>query len=699
LGQGATLASLEPQDSAAARAEAEMGRRFELPLLARSAVVQRDARGLPPSAERRALVAAQAAAAGHDRGLSDLRGALPITNVPGLVTGSREDGTTLVTYLFFAPDASLDTQNATAQAYAERHARQALVGVAGVVPARVSQWEKIDAALPVVTLATVVLILLVVGLHFRAVGAPLITLAAAAIAYLVAVRLVGWLGERAGLSVPQEVEPVMIVLLLGVVTDYSVFFLSGTRRRLAEGDRRVRAAELAACANVPIVFTAGLIVALSTAALVVGHSKFFQAFGPGLALTALVAMLVAMTFVPAALGILGGAAFWPRRPDARDARDVGPRGWRVLLGALLTHPVVAAVVVVACVAGLGYAAWGLHDARLGLGLTRDLPQDAAAARAERAAAQGFAPGVLSPAVVLVEAPGVTRRTAQLVALERELARGPGVAATFGPAQLPARLVPGAVLSRDGGAARIALMLGVDPLGAQGVHDVKALQADLPALARRAGLGDARLAVAGDTALAAETIDGMLHDLARVGLAALLVNFVLLAIFLRALGPPVYLLAASVLALAASLGLTTIVFQDRLDYGELTYYVPFACAVLLVALGSDYNVFVTGQIWQRARDMPLRRAVAVTTPRVSRAITVAGLTLALSFALLAIVPLRSFREFAFTMAVGVLLETFVVRSLLVPSLISLFGSKRHREAQREREEHEARRGRPAQPTPV
>ena len=114
------------------------------------------------------------------------------------------------------------------------------------------------------------------------------------------------------------------------------------------------------------------------------------------------------------------------------------------------------------------------------------------------------------------------------------------------------------------------------------------------------------------------------------------------------------------------------FQELLGYDDLTYYVPFAAAVLLVALGSDYNVFVAGRIWEEARRMRLREAIAVATPAAAKAVTVAGIALAASFALLVLVPLRSFREFAFVMAVGVLIDTFLVRSLLVPALTSLFG---------------------------
>ncbi len=103
-----------------------------------------------------------------------------------------------------------------------------------------------------------------------------------------------------------------------------------------------------------------------------------------------------------------------------------------------------------------------------------------------------------------------------------------------------------------------------------------------------------------------------------------------------------------------------------------YYVPFAAGVLLVALGSDYNVFVVGRIWEEARLRPVPDAVAVAAPRASRAITTAAVALAASFTLLAVIPLLQFRQIAITMAVEVILDAIVVRSLLVPALVALFG---------------------------
>ncbi|HKV68371.1 MAG TPA: MMPL family transporter, partial [Gaiellales bacterium] len=222
------------------------------------------------------------------------------------------------------------------------------------------------------------------------------------------------------------------------------------------------------------------------------------------------------------------------------------------------------------------------------------------------------------------------------------------------------------------AARLVVVLDTEPYSARGIDDLTALENAMPGMLARSGIHGASVAYAGDTAISKAAVDAMHHDIVLVGAVVILVNFVVLALFLRALVAPIYLVASSLLAVAAALGLTTYVFQDLLGYGQLTYYFPLAVGVLLVSFGSDYNVFIVGRIWQRSRRVPLREAVVTTAPRAGRAITVAGLALALSFASLAIIPLASFAEFAFAMGVGILLDTFLVRSLLLPATVSAVG---------------------------
>jgi RND superfamily putative drug exporter len=195
---------------------------------------------------------------------------------------------------------------------------------------------------------------------------------------------------------------------------------------------------------------------------------------------------------------------------------------------------------------------------------------------------------------------------------------------------------------------------------------------MPRLLATAGLTNAQVSYIGNTAIGLTLVNQARADVVRVAIAVALVNLVLLMLYLRALVAPLYLLASTVLAVGAALGLTTMLFQDVFSHDGLIFYVPFAAAVLLVALGSDYTIFSVGYIWDQARHRSLRQALAVAVPRSTRAITVAGVTLAASFALAAIIPLAPFYELAFMMAVGVLIDTFIIRSLLIPALISMVG---------------------------
>ena len=722
------LSDLIPPGSAAAHAEADAARLFGFPIDAAVAIVQRDPHGMPAAIRDRAIrqavavdrrlsgqsegqlaVAAAALAKagqpdaarilsgpvspGPPGGIPGLAGAFALPNSAGLLRGTNEQSTTVITFLYFRPGTSFGAQTAGANAYVHwflNRPADHVAGVTGPVPAEYDQSQIIGKDILWVELFTVLAIALIVGLRFRSVGAPLATLACAATAYVIAIRAVVWLAGRMGVTLPPDLDPVLVVLLLGVTTDYTVFFLDGMRARVAGGVSRVRAARLATAEFAPIIVAAGVIVAAAAASLVVARTKLLSAFGPGLALTVLTAMAVSMTLGPALMAIFGGLLFRPvprwlrrqgvtrregggRQPARPRARwNLGTRAARFAAA----RPM-ALLIAGAGTAGLLAAAWGAHTIHLGSPLIRELPASSPAARAGTAAADGFAPGILSPTEILVIGPGVAGKTAALARLQHELASQPGVAEVAGPASLPgsaqsnpAQINP--MLAASGSAARFVVVEKTDPLDATAISRVQQLQHDLPALARTAGLPGARFELAGETALTGDSIGSVFGDLGRVALAIMAVTLVLLALFLRSLLAPVYLLAASVLAVFATLGLTILIGQEILGFGSLVYFVPFAAGVLLVSLGSDYNVFVVGRIWEEARRRPVADAVAVAVPQASRAITTAGVALAASFAMLAVIPLEQFRQIAIAMALGVVLDAIAVRSLLVPALVALFG---------------------------
>ena len=682
--QTGSLGDLVANDGDAVNAEQRAADLFGFPLLSRTVVVQRNPEGLSAAAQARVVRRAIALNRAEYPGLTSVAGALAVTNALGRPPFSRESSTTALTYLFFPSDIGHLGRTGLARRLIDRHIDQpgeGYAGVTGAVSARAKQVETIEDSLPLVEAATLLVVALAMGLHFRALGAPLLNLLAVAVAYLVTVRVMVVVGTFAGINVPSEVEPVVVVLLFGVVTDYSIFFLSRFRRHLAESATSLAAAHRATVELLPTILTAGLTVVGAAASLMVARLGFFQAFGPGMALAVLVGLMVSITFVPAALAIAGDRLFWPRRPAGdetagepppADPRTTKARPWRSrALGLASRHPIPTIAITGAL---LLTAASGITRIELGNTLIRGLPEGSEAKVALRQASQGFAPGILSPTVALVEGPGVAGKREQLARLQGLLERQPGVAEVVGPADQPTAQNLGAVYSPTGDAVRYLIVLNADPLSSRGIEYVQALQSRLGGLMRDAGLGvGSKVTLAGDTALSAESVSKTSGDLKRVAPAAIIVVFAVLAIFLRALVAPLYLVASSVLALAASLGLTAYVFQDLLDYGQLTYYVPFAAAVLLVALGSDYNVFLAGRVWAEARARPLRDAVAVGGARAASAITTAGLVLAASFALLALVPLRPFRELAFAMSAGLLIDAFLVRTLLVPALISLVGA--------------------------
>ncbi len=671
-GAGGFQGFAEP-DNPAIQAEIRSFQKFGFPVLTRTAVVQRNPDGLSTGTQLRAVSDAIDFNLNRPDELRRIEFALPIINGLDMVPAAERD-TTAITYLFFRPEVSFTAQTELAHRYAERYAgepRDHLVGVTGVIPGRTAQLGILHNDLHKVEIATIGLIFLIVALNYRSIVAPLLTMATAGLALSIIVRAAGWAGQEFGFDVPSEIEPVIVALLLGIVTDYSIFFLSGMRERLTAGDHRLEAARNSTAEFAPIVLVAGLTVAAGSLAVLMARVGPFRTFGPGMALTILIGLAVAVTFVPACLAILGRTAFWPRSPKGRTASPDEDRPPSPLVKTITRRGGALAAVFLAGGA-LVMAAAPARDLNLGFGVTQSLPEAAETKRAADAAGMGFFPGVTSPTVLLLEGPNVAERRAELARLQESLSARAGVAAVAGPADQPSPISLGVVLATSGDAARYVLIFADDPLGAAAIDQLHELQQDMPELLADAGITGARASLAGDTALAETTVTQTEEDLLRIIVVATALGFVLLVLFLRALVAPIFLMAANLLAVAASLGLTTFVFQTIAGQSGITFYVPFAAAVLLIALGADYSIFGVGYIWAEARQRPLAQAIRIAVPRSTKAITAAGIALALSFASLAIVPLNPFREFAFAMGIGILIDVFIVRSILVPSIITMIG---------------------------
>ena len=675
----AGVKALLPADTPAARAEDEAARLFGSSLLPRIAVVQRNADGLPLGQQRRIARLAVRLDRNELKAFPHGSKALPYINTVRFVPGARERSTTAITYLGF-PDAVSPTDQRN---YADQYARAVSVPGAkaeatGFLPGSIAESDAIDDNLVWVELATVLFVALVIGGYLRSLLAPLVTLAAAGIAYLISIGIVSWLAQTQGLQLQNQVEPIVVVLLLGVITDYSVFFLSGMRGRIRGGEDPAAAARSATAEVLPIIVTAGLVVAAGLATLRLSRIGFVQTLGPAMAVVVLVSLVVSICFVPACMRIFCRSLFWPGIGDGAPADPLVTRVGSAIrrgVAAGTSRRLIAWPTAIVVVVALALAATGIGHTRLALTPIRGLQDSAPAEHAAADAERGFTGGIVAPTELVLRAPGIGRRHDALNTFARELSRRPEVGAVFGAGMAPLpREYELLFATKSGNAVRYFVAFRHHPYSSAGIDDLRGLQQAMPDLLARAGIARAGVLYAGDTALAKATIRRVHHDLLWVGLAAAAVNLILLAIFLRSLLAPLLLVAGSALAIAATFGLTTYVFRDLFHTSDLTYFVPLAVGVLLLSFGTDYNLFVVGRIWQEAKTQTIQSAIRTAVPRASRAISIAGVALACSFAMLAIVPIAPFREFAVAIGIGVVIDTFVVRTLLIPALLAAAGER-------------------------
>ncbi len=680
------LDSLLPHSSSALEVERKALKTFGLPLLSRTMVVAREPGGF--STAQASAAADYIAAADRGEGSNAVK-AVPLTDAPGML-GAGQAATTIVAYLYLDPALSEGESQERAERFAaglERASSAPVVKVTGALPATRSETEIAESHLIWVELATAFLVVAILALYFRSLGVPLLGLSTVAIAYLCADRVLGWIAERYGLSIPREAEPVIVALIFGVLTDYLVFFVSGYRQRLRQGERTTEAVSETTGELLPVILTAALMIAGATLTLLLSGVSFLSAFGPSMAVAVIVSALVAMTLVPAALAIFGRALLWPRgvgeqsSADADTEKDAVDEGAGVeeggargrLLGVAVKVPLLTAVV---CVLALLVAASGLRHLELGNPVMRGLPEASEPRQGYDAAAAGIGPGVLGPTMLVLEGQGIAQRGAELASFQTDLEGDRQIVGVLGPADQPLPSRAGVMLAPNGNAARYVLALDGDPDGAAATGALSELEDELPSMLERSGLRGVRTGVTGDTTIAAELSEDTTTAFERVAPAALLVLLLLLWFLLRSWAAPLYLVGSSLLVVAAALGITVYVFQDLLGYGELAFFVPVASAILLLALGADYNVFLISRIWQEAEDQELRPAIRAAGIRAGRAITVAGFILALSFAAVALIPIQGFREIAFALCVGLLLDTLIARTLLVPALVAIFGRGKH-----------------------
>ena len=581
--------------------------------------------------------------------------------------------------------------------------------LAGPVAANAASNASAGRATRRIGLFSVLFIVVLLLVVLRSLVAAIVTFVPSVVALLTAERFVAGLGAH-GLQISSVTETLLVVLLLGAGTDYGLFLVFRFREELQAGaepaDAVVRALTRV---GESVTASAGTVIVALLTLLLAGFGLYHDLAVP-LALGVAVMLLAGLTLLPALLALTAGVMF-PRSSLSMTPADPGAR-WGRFAARAVRRPMLVLGVGVLVFAVLGLAALGYRTASLSRSATAPAGSDAAAGDAllARYFPQSGAspsnlvfryatpvwehPGALASAASSLSSSGLFASVAgpldpngtSLAPASYALAHG----SLGNPARLPLTEPAGLRLpastydayragaqyvSADGRTVRFAAQLKAGgQQSTAAMEATPAVRAAVTAAARASGATAS--GVTGQAAALYDVSSTANADITRIIPVAVLAIAILLGLVLRSLVAPVYLVISIVASYLAALGATTLLTIDLGGQGGLVFILPFLMFVFLLALGEDYNILVMTRIREEAQNLPLREAVVRAIGATGPTVTSAGLILAGTFGVFALagggVMGGQLQSIGLGLAVGVLLDTFVVRTLLVPSAVVLLG---------------------------
>ncbi|MDH6520451.1 RND superfamily putative drug exporter [Streptomyces sp. SAI-135] len=510
-------------------------------------------------------------------------------------------------------------------------------------------FEGIDSTLLLSAMAVVVVMLLIT---FRSPTLLLVPLLSVITALFTAQALIYLLARHAGLTVNGQSAGILTVLVFGAGTDYALLLVARYREELHRHEDRHEAMALALHRAGPAVVASGATVILSMLVLLAAEMNSTRGLGPVAAIGVAVALLAMMTLFPALLAIFGRWIFWPAIPHFGDPDRIESGIW-ARTGRRIAHR--PRMIWVATALALGVCSLGLIQLRAeGISNADAFTGKPDSIVGQEVSARYFPAGSGDPLVIVSNQ-----------AQARQV--GEAVAGTRGVVPESLGLPQGTKPSYEGKVLFEATMTAPTDSEAakQTVERVRDAVHAVP---------DADARVGGGTAALLDMDRATTHDNILIIPLVLVVVLLILCALLRALVAPLLLIGTVILSFAGALGLSALAFRHVFDYAGETTDFPLFVFVFLVALGIDYNIFLTTRIREEAVRQGTRPGVITGLAATGAVITSAGLVLAGTFAALGTLPMVAFAEIGFAVALGVLLDTFIVRSVLVTALFLDVGKK-------------------------
>ncbi|MBD1542846.1 MMPL family transporter [Arthrobacter sp. IA7] len=614
-----------------------------------------------------ALTPAQlAAAAGLKTRLEDLRvGSTVVGPVP---SQDQKAVQYIVSVAAAEPADAVEELRSAIRADAPDGTQTFVTGPAGLAADLTGAFAGIDGILLLVALAAVFVILLVV---YRSLLLPFAVLLTSVFALCAAILLVFGMAKAGWIQLNGQSQGILSILVIGAATDYALLYVARFREALEHTANRTAAALTAWRASFAPILASGATVAIALLCLLFSDLNSNKALGPVAAAGIVCSLFAALTLLPAFAALLGRAAFWPFRPrllpeEAREPQLTtgleGQRGlWRATGTLVSRRPrtvwVASVLLLVVASAGvLQLKANGVPQAAVILSASN-------AVDGQDALGRHFDAGSGSP-VVIVSSQGNAGEVLEKV----KATDGVGAAYLLAEGSVPITGAPGAP-GVPGAPANPAVRDGRVLLNATlgSAADSDAAENTVAAMRASVKSVDPDALVGGVTATALDTNTTAQRDLVAIIPVVLAVILLILMVLLRSVLAPVLLVASVVLSYAAAMGVSALVFNNILGFPGADATVPLFGFVFLVALGVDYNIFLMSRVREESLKHGTRPGILRGLGVTGGVITSAGVVLAATFAALGVIPIMFLVQLAFIVAFGVLLDTVLVRSLLVPAL--------------------------------
>ncbi|HVX19829.1 MAG TPA: MMPL family transporter [Acidimicrobiales bacterium] len=528
-------------------------------------------------------------------------------------------------------------------------------GLTGSAAISVDSTQAFDSAEVVIAIATVALIVVLLGLVFRSVLIAVLPIVVIGVVHQMAQSLTADLADWFGFVVGPELAPLLVVVMFGVGTDYVVFMMFRHRERMAGGDDPKSSLRFSVERVGEVIASAGATVMAAFAALLVASLESLKTLAPGLIVGILLMLAAALTLVPAICSLLGRHLFWPTAPRLRQSS----RRTRseLLAGMVVKHPAVVLVAWSAVLVGLAFGVLGFKTTYNQLA---ELPTSTPSQEAYDTMASAFPAGYLGPTQVYV----VSSTTA---ALDKTAVNGlvAGLSKVSGVSRvLPPQYAAGT------GQAVIDVLLTQDPYSVAAMDTVVGPLGDT---ASSGAVPGATTYVGGTTAQLADVRTALRLDMEHVFPLALAIVAVILALLLRAVVAPLYLLVGVVVTYAATLGVISLVFLTGFGFSGLDFTIPIVVYLFVMAIGTDYNILISARLREGFDEgLAPREASRQAVIHGSPAVGAAAVILAGTFASLLLTGIQLLEEIGLAVALGVLLAANVLATRIVPTIAALRG---------------------------